>query len=247
MAPLRLALLGYGRMGSEVERVALERGHTIALRVRSTAPASLEQLRDASVAVDFSSAESVASHIALCKQAGLPLVIGTTGWSLPEDQLHAAAEHIAILVGANFSIGVAITRQLAAQLGQMLGSGLGYHLHVHEMHHRFKRDHPSGTALLLARTLQQNLPYAARIVTDLGALDSDTISLSSSRVGTIVGTHTIVADSEADTIEIIHRAKSRRGFALGAVLAAEWIVGRRGTYRFEDVAFEIIASATSQQ
>ncbi|MCX7929197.1 MAG: 4-hydroxy-tetrahydrodipicolinate reductase [Chlorobi bacterium] len=245
MNPLRLVLLGYGRMGAAIETVATERGHVIVLRVRSSEPVKCDTLHQADVALDFSRADAVLDHVALCAAAGVPLVIGTTGWRDDTATLEHAAERIGIIVGANFSIGVAVVVRLAALLAEYATPGLGYQLHVHEVHHRAKRDAPSGTALLLARTLAQHSPTHRPIVTESEPpIAPDAITLSAARVGTVVGTHTVTADSEADTIEISHAAKSRRGFALGAVLAAEWIVGRRGMYHFADHAFDIVAMAS---
>ncbi len=244
MTSLRLALLGYGRMGKHVEHVALERGHQVVVRAHTAEPVTADQLRQADAALDFSSASAVERHVALCTAAGVPLVLGTTGWSDNAGMLATAAERIGIVVGANFSIGVAMTVRLAALLAQMLSPALGYQLHIHETHHRAKRDHPSGTALLLARTLRQHLPYPADVHASPESPPSDAITISSARVGSIAGIHTIVADSASDTIEITHTAKSRRGFALGAVLAAEWIVGRRGLFNFAEIAFEVIAQAS---
>lgn len=244
-AVLRIALLGYGRMGKAIEEVARERGHTIALRATRSAAATAEALRSADVALDFSSADAVAHHVALCVDAGIPLVIGTTGWNPDVVPLSSAAEHVGIVVGANFSMGVAIVVRLARTLAQLLRSDFGYQLHVHEVHHRAKRDHPSGTAMLLARTLAENLHWQAQLVigADAAKLSPTAITISSARVGTIAGIHSILADSEADTIEVTHTAKSRRGFALGAVLAAEWIIGKRGLFRFDEVAFDILHAA----
>lgn len=245
MSTRRFLLLGYGKMGTEIEQVARERGHLIVGRSTSAVPVTDEQLRSAEVAVDFSTAASVPVHVERCAQAGVPLVIGTTGWKDTSGILDDAAKNIGIIVGANFSVGVAIIVRLVAQLATMLTPSLGYQLHIHETHHRAKRDHPSGTALLLARTLQAHLPGGAPIATTLDVPAANAVTISSARVGSIVGIHTIMADSPFDTIEITHTAKSRRGFALGAVLAAEWIIGRRGLYDFADVAFEILAG-TSQ-
>jgi 4-hydroxy-tetrahydrodipicolinate reductase len=241
MTSLRLALLGYGRMGNAIEQLALERGHRIVLRASTHSPAQLDQLRAADVALDFSSASAVEQHLMLCAQAGIPLVLGTTGWDTSSPHLAAASERIGIVIGANFSVGVAIVSRLAALLGQLLEPTLGYQLHIHELHHRGKKDHPSGTALMLAQILQRHLPFDAPIHPEpTPPIPRNAITLSAARVGTIAGVHTIIADSEADTIEITHCAKSRRGFALGAVMAAEWIVGKRGLYVFPDVAFEIL-------
>jgi len=244
MTPRRLALIGYGKMGTQIEQVALERGHQIVLRATAAEPATDYALRDADVALDFSSAAAVEQHVRMCATVGIPLIIGTTGWRDDQGFLSTAAERIGIVVGANFSVGVAMMVRLAGQLAQMLSPALGYQLHIHEVHHRAKRDHPSGTALLLARTLGEHLPNQAAIVTSPDAPPADAITISSARVGSIVGVHTILADSPADMLEITHTAKSRRGFALGAVLAAEWIVGKRGLFDFSDVAFEVLAQAS---
>lgn len=244
MKPLKIALVGYGRMGKVIEDVAFERGHGIVVRATSSQPATTDILRQADVALDFSCADVVSKTLDMCVTVGIPLVLGTTGWDRLTTPLQAAAEKIGIVVGANFSVGVAVMVRLAGLLSQLVGPQLGYQFHVHEAHHRAKRDTPSGTALLLAQTLAKHSPTERPILTETTTFPpGDAITVSSARVGQIVGIHTVIADSDADTIELSHTAKSRRGFALGAVLAAEWIVGRRGLYHFADIAFEVLGAA----
>lgn len=244
MKPLNIALIGYGRMGKAIEEVAIERGHAIVVRATSSQPATADSLRQADVALDFSRPDVVSQTLTLCATAGTPLVLGTTGWNDQTTSLQIAADKIGIVVSANFSLGIAVMVRLAGLLSQLLSPQLGYQFHVHEVHHRAKRDAPSGTALLLAQTLAEHSAIERAILTEVTVpAPADAITVSSARVGKIVGMHSVIADSDADTIELSHTAKSRRGFALGAVLAAEWIVGRRGLYHFVDIAFEVIAAA----
>lgn len=250
MNSLRIALLGYGRMGKTIEELAQRRGHAIILRATRHSPATAAALSGADVAMDFSCAEAVAYHGALCSEVGIPLVIGTTGWNLDDAFIRSVAERIPVVIGANFSVGIAIVSRLAAELAQMLHPPLEYQIHVHEMHHRAKQDAPSGTALLLARTIAEHSAIERPILPAPHKLPppSEAITISSARVGLVAGTHTIVADSEADTIELTHRAKSRHGFALGAILAAEWIRGKQpGIYHFPAIAFDVFAAAWHQR
>jgi 4-hydroxy-tetrahydrodipicolinate reductase len=232
---LKIALIGYGAMGQLVGKLAREQGHEIVntLEVEDAARGVDELaalLRGSDVAIDFSTAESVPKNIEACARAGVPIVVGTTGW-----QAHLAAvrrlvaEHDgALLYGANFSIGVQVFYRIAARAAELFRDLESYDAFIEEAHHKRKLDAPSGTALQL-----QKLSAAA--------LNRE-VPVTSTRAGYIPGTHRLGFDSAADQITLTHTARSREGFAAGALLAAQWIVGRKGVFEFSEVFDEVIGS-----
>ncbi|MEE8441403.1 MAG: 4-hydroxy-tetrahydrodipicolinate reductase [Spirochaetia bacterium] len=244
---MRIAIVGYGRMGHEVEQELVARGHTVSAIVEPTSPAdaavalyadvSRQSLAGCDVAIEFSVAEAAVSNARRYAEAGCPAVVGTTGWFLQLDEVRAAIEKsdIGFVHGSNFSIGAHIFFAISRYAASLVRNLEDYDLQIHEMHHRRKKDSPSGTALTLAQSVLDVVPRKRRIET--GRLDRapepDEIHVSSSRVGSVPGTHTLTMDSAADTIEVRHQARNRGGFALGAVLAAEWIVGKSGLYSVE--------------
>lgn len=189
----------------------------------------VKMLADAEVAVDFSVADAVPRHAAACARAGVPLVEGTTGWQQQQDRVRAlVAEHDAAFVyGANFSIGVNVFYRIAARAAQLFAQFDEYDAFLEEAHHARKRDAPSGTALRLRAVLAAELGRE--------------VAVTSTRAGHIPGTHRVGFDSPADQITLEHTARSRDGFAAGALLAARWISGRRGFYEFADVIDEIVS------
>lgn len=220
MTPLKVLLVGYGKMGRLVEQLATEQGMSIAGRVRHDRP----EWSDADVAIDFSTAEALLANFSQYVQRRLPVVIGTTGWSEHADRLRADAERagLGVVAAANFSIGVNVFQRVVAEAARLLSEQVQYGAWIHEAHHAAKRDAPSGTALLLRDAMTAaGFPRA--------------IDMSSTRAGTIPGTHTIGFDAASDTIELTHTARDRRGFASGALAAAQWIQGRRGWYSMQDV------------
>ena len=187
------------------------------------------QLRGHDVAVDFSVAAAVLRNMEVCARAGLPLVEGTTGWQQQEAEArHLIAQHDAALVyGANFSIGVNLFYRITAQAASLFAAVEGYAPFIEEAHHSRKRDAPSGTALKLRSIMNEHLPGE--------------IPIASTRAGHIPGTHRVGFDSAADQIRLTHEARSREGFAGGALLAARWIIGRKGVFEFSDAIDEIIS------
>ncbi len=243
-----VALVGYGRMGTEVERVLTGRGHTVSVRVdpaaaeHASAPAveprlTNEHLRAADVVIEFAHPRAALKNIRQYADAQCPAVVGTTGWY---DHLEEAREAVAsasssVLYGANFSVGAylfASVARYAASLADRVGA---YDVFMHEIHHRMKQDSPSGTALKLAEALLEELSAKRRIVTERldRAPEPDELHVGSTRGGSVPGTHTVYLDSEADTVTVSHVARTRSGFALGAVLGSEWIVDHTGFHGVE--------------
>jgi 4-hydroxy-tetrahydrodipicolinate reductase len=219
---VKILLVGFGRMGRLVEELARDDGHEIVARIVSTTAA--DDIPGADVAIDFSTAEAVRTNVPRLAERGINLVIGTTGWQSHERELRVVAERagIGVVASANFSIGVNVFVILAAEAARLLQPHEEYGAWIHELHHAAKKDAPSGTAFLLRDALT-------------GAGFSRPIDISSTRAGAIPGTHVIGFDGRSDTIELTHTARDRRGFASGALVAAKWIVGRRGWYSMQDV------------
>lgn len=243
---MKIALLGYGKMGREVEAAAMGAGHTIAATFEVGRHATLDGLREAGadVAIDFSQASAVETNVRLCAKAGLPIVIGTTGWESAQPKVRRMIDEAGIgcVVGSNFSVGVNLFLQIVRTASRLV-SAAGYDGYIVESHHRTKKDFPSGTALRLSEAMLAGLKSKTKVASELKqgeGVSPETILISSVRAGSITGTHTVGFDSESDSIELTHRAKSRRGFAVGAIDAAEWIVGRKGFYRFEEHISEIL-------
>jgi 4-hydroxy-tetrahydrodipicolinate reductase len=234
-------------MGHEVEKALVGRGHTVGAIVEpmnaAGAPAqvhdevSAQSLDGCDVAIEFSLPDAVVSNARAYALAGCPAVVGTTGWLDRIDEVRTAVERtdIGLVYGSNFSIGAHIFFLVSRYAASLVRDIEDYDLLIHEMHHRQKKDSPSGTALTLAQSILDVVPRKKRIATGRldGAPEPDELHVSSSRVGSVPGTHTLTMDSAADTIEVRHQARNRGGFALGAVLAAEWVVGKHGLIAVE--------------
>lgn len=218
---MKLLIVGYGKMGRLLEQLAPEHGFAVADRID-------EGIGDwsaaADVAVDFSTAEALRGNFAKYIDRRLPVVIGTTGWSAYEAELRSQAEHagLGVVTSANFSIGVNLFQLIVAEAARLVQPHGQFGAWIHEAHHATKRDAPSGTALMLRDTM-------------VSAAYQRPIDMSSTRAGTIPGIHTVGFDALSDTIELTHTARDRRGFAAGALLAAQWIQGRRGWFTMHDV------------
>jgi 4-hydroxy-tetrahydrodipicolinate reductase len=230
----RLALIGYGKMGRLLEQLAPEHDFETAVRVDSRSNAggagiTAEALRGVEVAIDFSTAGAVAGNAERLAALGIPNVVGTTGWGDELPRVRAAVERhrAGFLYGANFSVGVQVFHRLAEAAGRLLAGEESYDAWLYEIHHRMKKDAPSGTLREIQRVLAA-AGYARRI------------DVASNRAGAIPGTHQIGFDSEADTILLEHRARNRSGFAHGALRAARWMLGRKGWYEFSSVWEEIV-------
>lgn len=229
---MKIALLGYGKMGKVIERIALERGHEIILR--KTSSDSFDGLEQADVAIDFSVPDAAVNNISECLNKDIPVISGTTGWL---EEYHKIAELCeqrdgAFIYGSNFSLGVNIFFELNSHLAKMMGRLKDYKVSIEEVHHTQKLDAPSGTAITLAKEIINHSDYAGWAI---GNPKEDDIFINAVREENVPGTHTVMYESEVDSIEIKHTAHSREGFALGAIVAAEWLYGKKGIYSMKDV------------
>lgn len=231
---MKIALLGYGKMGKVIERIALERGHEIVLRKGSQD--SFDALKNADVAIDFSVPSSAVENISACLEQGIPVVSGTTGWLEKYDEMVALCQskNGSFIYGSNFSLGVNIFFELNEYLAKMMANLKDYKVSMEEIHHTQKLDAPSGTAISLANGIIQNTDYTNWT---LETPKEGEIHIEAKRIENIPGTHSIFYDSVVDQIEIKHTAHSREGFALGSVIAAEWLVDKKGVFTMKDVLF----------
>ena len=229
---MKIALLGYGKMGQVIEKIALERGHEIALR--KTRNNSFDGLETADVAIDFSIPDAAVENISAGLNQNIPVISGTTGWL---DQYHHIAalceqKNGAFIYGSNFSLGVNIFFELNDHLAKIMSKFSQYKVEMEEIHHTQKLDAPSGTAISLAKAIIDNSDYSSWALENA---KEDEILIDAKRIEGVPGTHSVFYNSEVDTIEIKHTAHNREGFALGAVIAAEWIVGKKGVFTMKDV------------
>lgn len=229
---MKIALLGYGRMGKVIERIALERGHEIVLR--KNAEDTFDGLENADVAIDFSIPDAAVENITACLNNNVPVVSGTTGWLEHYHNMVELCEQKqgAFIYGSNFSLGVNIFFELNTHLAKMMSNLKQYKVSMNEIHHLQKLDAPSGTAISLANDIIANSDYSSWALENA---KEDEIHIDAIREEGIPGTHSVFYDSEVDSIEIKHTAHSREGFAFGAVVAAEWLYGKKGIYTMKDV------------
>lgn len=229
---MKIALLGYGKMGREIEKIALERGHEIILR--KTEDNDYSGLENADVAIDFSIPDVAVTNISTCLNQQIPVVSGTTGWLEHYDAMVDLCneKNGAFLYGSNFSVGVNLFFELNAYLAKLMAKVKEYNVSMEEIHHTQKLDAPSGTAISLANGIIQASDYSEWTLDNAG---KDQIHIDVKRIDEVPGTHSIFYQSAVDEIEIKHTAFSRQGFALGAVVAAEWIVGKKGVFSMKDV------------
>lgn len=233
-------------MGKEVEAAAASLGHEITGVFHADRRLSPETLKEAQadVAIDFTEPHAVLPNVRVCCKAQTPIVIGTTGWEqeLPKVRGLISEAEIGCVIGSNYSVGVNLFLEIVRQASRAM-SAAGYDAYVLEAHHRAKKDFPSGTALRISEAVLAGLKSKSRISSELEQgtpVPPDTLQISSIRAGAITGTHTVGFESDEDSIELTHRALSRRGFAMGAVRAAEWIRKRKGFYKFEENIHEIL-------
>ncbi|MET4080852.1 4-hydroxy-tetrahydrodipicolinate reductase [Pedobacter sp. UYP30] len=242
---MKIALLGFGKMGQLIEQIAQQRGHEIVLKISVDNPFDLtkENLRKADVAIDFSTPDAALQNIYACFDADVPVVVGTTGWygKLQEVKNECDKSNSTMLYGSNFSIGVNLFFKLNKFLSKLMNDHPEYDVQLEETHHTQKLDAPSGTAITLAEGVIENLDRKnewVNQVTDIPVEVSakpDQVLIESNRVDHIPGTHSIVYSSEVDDIEITHTAHNRNGFALGAVISAEWLQNRNGFFNVADI------------
>jgi 4-hydroxy-tetrahydrodipicolinate reductase len=247
---MKVAIIGYGSMGREVEKVLRDRGHQVSARVDPVQPGAdaktltAEIARSSDVAIEFSHAEAALPNARAYARLHLSAVCGTTGWYAKLEELSAVvtASEIGYLYGSNFSIGAHLFFALAAAATELVNPCPEYDIMGWEVHHKRKKDSPSGTALSLARLVTAKSARQKKLVTERldRALAPDELHFASVRGGEVPGTHTLLVDSAFDTIELTHRARSRGGFALGAVRAAEWLAGKRGVFEVDDFIKDIL-------
>ncbi|KUJ63848.1 4-hydroxy-tetrahydrodipicolinate reductase [Flavobacteriaceae bacterium CRH] len=229
---MKIALLGYGKMGKVIERIALERGHEIVLKKNELN--TYDGLSTADVAIDFSVPTAAVANISNAFNANVPVVSGTTGWLEHYDEMIALCneKQSAFISSSNFSLGVNIFFELNEYLAKIMSQFDSYKVTMEEIHHTQKLDAPSGTAISLAKGVIENSNY---VNWTLDEAKSNEIHIEAKRIGDVPGTHTVNYDSIVDSIELKHTAHNREGFALGAVIAAEWLAGKKGIYSMKDV------------
>lgn len=235
---MKIAIIGYGRMGHAVERAAQARGHEVTVRIDRD---NLEEFdsqafKESDVAIEFSTPGTAAENVLKCLEAGVPVVSGTTGWDGSRQEVEEAvkAQGGALLSATNFSIGVYVFRQASKLLARYMERFPEYTGSLHEVHHVHKLDHPSGTALTVARDIIEEAPR----LKSYGEGEHYGLPISCERRGEVPGIHEVKWESQVDSITLRHEAKSRDGFAIGAMVAAEWLQrsnGRKGVYGIEDV------------
>jgi 4-hydroxy-tetrahydrodipicolinate reductase len=238
MKSLKIILIGYGRMGHEIEKAAQKRGHEIISHIDKDDQDKLspDHLQKADVAIEFSVPDAAYDNIMACFKAGLPVVSGTTGWldKYYDVRRYCLENDNAFFYASNFSIGVNLFFQLNKHLAKIMDSYSNYDVSIEEIHHKHKLDAPSGTAVTIAELIIQEMNRKEKWTKEANAED-DEISVQSVREDEVPGVHEVTYESEFDQIDIKHSAKSREGFSLGAVMAAEYLVGKKGIYTMEDL------------
>jgi len=233
---MKIAILGYGRMGKTIEKIALERNHEIVYK--TSEKINTEELKEAEVAIDFSIPDAAFENITTCFKNNIPVICGTTGWlSHYEEAVNICNEEkSAFIYASNFSLGVNVFFQLNKNLAQLMRKFEDYKVSVEEIHHTKKLDKPSGTAITLTEQILENSDYKNwQLVEGEGKIPSAEIPVTAKREEDVKGTHRIKYSSSIDDIEIKHTAHSREGFGLGAVIAAEWLQNKKGVYTMKDV------------
>ena len=229
---MKIALLGYGKMGKTIERIALDRGHEIILKIQSNIEG--HDLSRADVAIDFSVPDAALNNIITCCKNKVPIISGTTGWvqDYPKAVKVCEDHESAFLYASNFSIGVNLFFELNRKLASLMEPFKEYAVAIEEIHHTQKLDAPSGTAISLAEQIIANSSLSGW---KLDRAKENEIPITAKRIEDVPGTHTVSYSSKVDTIEIKHTAHSREGFALGAVIAAEWLKDKKGVFTMKDV------------
>jgi len=230
---MKIALLGYGRMGKAIELIAIERGHDVVAKIDQDE--TYGNLSDADVAINFSIPEAAAENIKTALKINIPVVCGTTGWlnQLKEIEDFCKAKNSAFIYASNFSVGVNLFFKLNEVLAKLMSSHKSYQASMKEIHHIHKLDAPSGTAITLAEGIVGQSDYTQWTINKV--TKEDMLPIEVDRTGEVPGTHTIKYESSVDSITIEHEAHSRKGFALGAVIAAEWIQDKKGIFSMNDV------------
>ena len=234
---MNIVLIGYGKMGQEIEKIAIERGHTISLKIdqNNLSDFTTNTFKQADVAIEFSQPDSAISNYKQCFDNNIPVVSGTTGWLDSFDEIVSIckAQNQTFFYASNFSIGVNIFFEINKKLAQLINKTEGYDVEIEEIHHTQKLDAPSGTAIRLAEQITQELSTKENWALD--TTNNNELNIIAKRIDNTPGTHTIKYQSEIDEITIKHKANSRKGFALGAVLAAEYIQNKKGIFKMQDL------------
>ena len=235
---MKIILLGYGKMGKEIEKIAVDRKHQIILKVDEHNYASItkEELSKADIAIEFSTPHTVLNNIGKCFAANLPIVVGTTGWYDKADEMKKICnqKNACLFYASNFSVGVNVFFKVNEYLAKMMNNYPEYKISIEEIHHIHKLDSPSGTGISLANQVIQNIPKKTKWV-NASTQKENELEIISKRENEVPGTHTVKYLSAIDDIEIMHKAHNRKGFALGAVLAAEFVKGKKGVFGMNDM------------
>jgi len=247
---MNIAIIGYGKMGHEIEKIAKEKGLSIKAIIDPKAEGAThkeineESLNDIDVAVDFTHPDSAVENIKKYCQFKTNAVIGTTGWYEKMEEAKSAVEEagIGLIWSGNFSVGVNIFFRITENAAKIINKFDDYDAFVHEFHHSQKADSPSGTAVMIGKILTGNIERKNKVVTEelKRKIGPDELHISSTRGGSVPGTHVVGFDSKADTIELKHTARGREGFAIGAVMAVEWVKGKKGFFDINDLMKNII-------
>jgi 4-hydroxy-tetrahydrodipicolinate reductase len=235
---MKIAIIGYGKMGKTIEKLAKAGGHEIVLTIgiENLEDFTTENLKKADVAIEFSRPENAFDNVVKCFEAGIPVVCGTTAWldKLAEAKAKCAVNNTAFLYASNFSIGVNVFFEVNNFLAKMMNTQPQYEPNMNEIHHTQKLDAPSGTGITLAEGILKNMTRKTNWVNQK-ATNPGELTLTSERIDNVPGTHSISYDSPIDSIEIIHTAHSREGFASGAILAAQWLIGKKGNFTMREM------------
>lgn len=238
---MNIALIGYGKMGKAIEEIAVQKGHHIVLKIddQNLNDLTVTNIRKAEVAIEFTTPQSAVKNILLCFDAGVPVVCGTTGWlnQLNMVQEKCKEKSAAFIYASNYSIGVNIFFELNKKFAALMSNQPEYHVSIEEIHHTQKKDAPSGTAITLAEQIiavsKQKNKWA--LTNEQPFIKNNELPITSKRIDPTAGTHSIKYTSPVDDIEIIHTAHNRKGFAAGALLAAEFLAGKKGIFSMKDV------------
>lgn len=235
---MKIALIGYGKMGKEIEQILIARGHTIPLIIdlNNTNDLDAAHLKEIDVAIEFTTPSTAYGNVVKCLEAGVPVVCGTTAWldKLPQVEQLCKEKNGTFFYASNYSIGVNIFFEINRRLAQLMNRFGEYDVTIEETHHTQKKDAPSGTAVTLAEGILENLDRKQKWVCGTTTVPEE-LEVVAIRRSVVPGTHTVTYESDVDSLSITHMAKSRRGFALGAVLAAEFLYGKTGIFSMKDL------------
>lgn len=235
---MNIALIGYGKMGKAIEEIAVQKGHSITLKIddQNLSKLTKKNLQQADVAIEFTMPQSAVANILQCFDAAVPVVCGTTGWLDQKNFVEEKCKEAGgtFLTTTNFSIGVNIFFELNKKLAVLMKPHENYNVEIEEVHHAQKKDAPSGTAITIAEGILENSSVKKNWI-NIHTEDKNILSIISKRIDAVPGTHSVKYTSEVDDIEIVHTAHNRKGFAVGALMAAEFIHNKRGIFTMKDV------------